>query len=125
MEIKQAQNPPEQRLLSAVVSLAIKDCCDRPLKIDNKIRLSFNAASALDFLMTESCEGYLELLDIDPVNFRAALLKTMKDNGPKDIGTLDSMARRTFRQNYALWSDLHERLGGRVVSDEEKDWTIT
>ena len=125
MNIKQAQNPPEQRLLSAVVSLAVKDCCDRPIKIDNKIWLSFNAASAFDFIFTESCEGYLEMLDIDPTHFRSKLLKLMANDGPKKIASFDSMARRTFRQNYALWSDLHERLGGRVVSDEEKDWTIT
>jgi hypothetical protein len=124
LNIKQAQNPPEQRLLSAVVSLAVKDCCDRPIKIDNKIRLSFNAASAFDFIFTESCEGYLEMLDIDPTHFRSALLKLMANDGPKEIASFDSMARRTFRQNHALWSDLNGRLGRRVVDDEEKDWFI-
>lgn len=125
MKIEQSKNLPEQRLLSAVVALAVRDCCDRPLKIDNKIRLSFNAASAFDFIFTPLGEGYLEWLDIDPTNFRAALIKLMQDISSKEIASFDSMARRTFRQNYALWSELNDRLGGRVVSDEEKDWSIT
>ena len=65
------------------------------------------------------------MLDIDPTHFRSALLKLMANDGPKKMASFDSMARRKFRQNHALWSELHERLGGRVVSDEEKDWTIT
>lgn len=116
--------PPEARLLASVVSLAVRDCCDRPTKHEGRIRLSFNAASALDFLFTPSCEGYLELLDIDPSHFRAALLKMMEDTSPKVISGIDTMDRRTFRQNYAIWSDLHDRLGGRVVDDQSKDWTF-
>lgn len=85
--------------------------------------LSFNAASALDFLMTESVDGYLEFMDMEPSTFRKYLIKMMADDSPKEIAGLDSMARRTFRQNFAIWKDLHERLGRRVVDDQSQGWT--
>ena len=114
--------PAELRLISSVVGLAIRDATLPPHKGKRRgnLWLDSNASSAFDFLFTESCEGYLDFLDVDVGSFRIRLLKIMNDLSKNDRPFSD-MQRRNFRINYKLWSDLHDRLGGRVSDDEKEN----
>ena len=110
---------PEQRLLAAVVSVAIRDTMHAPVG-KRDFHLQPETASALDFLFTESSDGYFELLNIDPGHYRRKLLEVMNDTSHTDV-PFRAIDRRTFRINYKLWKREYDRLGGRVSGDAEDD----
>ena len=113
-------DPPEKRLISAIVGLALRDCTLPPIKLKRgRIRLDTDALTAFDFLFTEACEDYLEFLDIDPKVMRSRILTIMADTS-KSIIPFNEMSRRAFRMNYRLWRDLYDRLGRGVFGDEEE-----
>ena len=111
---------PEQRLLAAVVSLAMRDTTAEPVKVGKHLEVNNDAASALDFLFTDASDAFLDLLDFNPQTFRKKLLEVMNDTSPKDI-PFKSQQRRAFRINYKLWKTEYDRLGGRVARDEIED----
>ena len=101
-----AQVRAHQKLLSAVVGLAVRDAQLRPIKPENSLRRvpTDLALSALDFLFTDSSDGYLVLLDMNPDQFRKRLVDQMFKIEKKEKDKEDSAykARRNFRYNY-LW----------------------
>lgn len=110
---------PEFRLLSAVVSHAIRDTMHQPIgKRDLQIQRS--TASAFDFLFTDTSDGYFQLLDIDPGHYRKKMLEVMNDASASEL-PFKAIDRRTFRINYKLWKQQYDRLGGRVSGDADDD----
>jgi hypothetical protein len=108
---------PEERLLSAVVSLAIQDVCLPPIKIilENKKKtlvLSHHAQSAYEFLFGGHGDGYYAALDMDAAETKKRLLHLLSDvshNKPFD-GTsknidLISRKKRIFRLNHKLYGE--------------------
>jgi len=95
-----AQGIAYRKLLAAVVALAIQDAQAKPNRISLKKRLipKDTAMSAIDFLFRTS-DGYLQLLDIDPEQFRKRLLGLMFDMNKK-IRQFEPIGRRNFRYNY-------------------------
>lgn len=108
----QATNPPEVRLLSAVVALALRDLTKRPVPLrgykrrDPQYRLANEALSACRFLFTRHSDGYLEMLNIDPGSFRKKLLGLMENRQERKIGEFEPMDRRVMRHNHKLWQEL-------------------
>lgn len=95
-----AQGIAYRKLLAAVVALAIQDAQAKPNRISLKKRLipKDTAMSAIDFLFRTS-DGYLQLLDIDPEQFRKKLLGLMFDMNKK-VRHFEPIGRRNFRYNY-------------------------
>jgi crotonobetainyl-CoA:carnitine CoA-transferase CaiB-like acyl-CoA transferase len=95
-----AQGIAYRRLLAAVVALAIQDAQAKPNKTISKRRLvpKDTAMSAIYFLFRTS-DGYLQLLDIDPEQFRKKLLGLMFDMNKK-VRHFEPIGRRNFRYNY-------------------------
>lgn len=116
---------PEQRLISSVIGMALRDACLPPLKPHNKkhFTLTFNAMTAHDFLWTEALDSYLHYLDIDADYFRNSLIKTMSnDNGVK-IGAFKPDDRRAFRFNKKLWdSQQSSGLVKPLADPQSPDW---
>lgn len=105
------QDVAHRRLLSAVVVLAIRDSCSA-----SGNRINEHARSGVDFLFEHS-DGYLELLDINPKQFKERLLTAILNNkeSSKDemIAGLSYIDRERFAQNYRKWwkdkSSVYER----------------
>jgi len=102
---------PEEKLLSAIVALAIEDVCLAPVKSENRknLTLSYHAYTAYRFLF-EHGDLYLELLNIDPPTFRKRLLRQLLDsrtNRPFDTTDKEnftiSRRKRFFRANHKLY----------------------
>jgi hypothetical protein len=113
---------PEHRLLAAVVASAVRDCCLPPIGKRN-VRLHPNAATAFDFIFTDSSDPFLELVDINAGNFKLRLQEAMNDTSNTDQ-PFKAIARRAFRINHKLWKSEYARLGGRVagnISDDDDD----
>jgi hypothetical protein len=89
-----------KRLLSAVVSLAVRDSCQTP----GKKMLNQLPRDALDFLFNTS-DGYLEWLDFDPEQFRKRLVNTMYAKKYFPIYGLSENDIRCMRKNYQMWCD--------------------
>ena len=89
-----------KRLLSAVVSLAVRDSCQTP----GKKMLNQLPRDALDFLFNTS-DGYLEWLDFDPEQFRKRLVNTMYAKKYFPIYGLSENDIRSMRKNYQMWCD--------------------
>ena len=87
-----------KRLLSAVVSLAVRDSCQTP----GKKMLNQLPRDALDFLFNTS-DGYLEWLDFDPEQFRKRLVNTMYAKKYFPIYGLSENDIRSMRKNYQMW----------------------
>jgi hypothetical protein len=87
-----------KRLLSAVVSLAVRDSCQTP----GKKMLNQLPKDALDFLFNHS-DGYLELLDFDPEQFRKKLVSVMYTKNPNPPYSLSQEDCRNLRINYQMW----------------------
>jgi hypothetical protein len=89
-----------QRLIAAVIALAIKDAC----KGASKETIPTNTASALNFLFTHS-DAYLTVLDIDPQQFRRRLLEYVHQKSTTAALThnLTDFERRAFALNYQQW----------------------
>ena len=104
-----AQGIAYRKLLAAVVALAIQDAQAKPNRISLKKRLipKDTAMSAIDFLFRTS-DGYLQLLDIDPEQFRKRLLGLMFDMNKK-IRQFEPIGRRNFRYNYQ-WMQRQENV---------------
>ena len=114
---------PEQRLLAAVVAVAVRDCCSPP-EGKRDLRLTRQAASAFDFLFTDMGDPFLELIDINSGHFRRKLEEVMNDTSNSDQ-PFKSIQRRAFRINYKLWRAEYARLGGRVAGNVEDDLADT
>lgn len=110
---------PETRLLSAVVSLAVRDTMHTPIG-KKDLQLQPESASAFDFLFTDTSDGYFDLLNIDPGHYRRKLLEVMNDTSNSNV-PFKAIDRRTFRINHKLWKRQYDRLGGRVSRDAEDD----
>lgn len=110
---------PEIRLLSAVVSLAVRDTMHAPIGKKN-LHLQRETASAFDFIFTDTSDGYFDLLNIDPGHYRRKLLEVMNDTSNSNV-PFKALDRRTFRINHKLWKRQYDRLGGRVSRDAEDD----
>jgi hypothetical protein len=87
-----------KRLLSAVVSLSIRDSCQTP----GKKMLNQLPRDALDFLFNHS-DGYLELLDFDPEQFRKKLVSVMYTKNLNPPYSLSQEDCRNLRINYQMW----------------------
>lgn len=90
------------QLLSAVVSLAIKDACLAPIKNErgDYDKPKIDAFTGIEFLFEHS-DFYLDLLDIAPDTFRTQLLKQMYSYGKlKDFTERD---KKFFKWNYKYW----------------------
>ena len=114
---------PEQRLLAAVVAVAVRDSMAAPYRpVDSReYRMRTEAITAFNFLMTDDCEGYLQWLDIDAGHFRQKLLDQMDDRTPKSI-PFSPEQRRAFRVNHSMWLKLLSTRGiSRVEAEEEDD----
>jgi hypothetical protein len=93
-----------RNLLCSVIVLAIHDACRKQ---------ELYSATALHFLMTDSSDGYLDLLDIAPDHFRSALINTMYStrvltfNGEK-FKFITNKQRKQFVTNYEAWLENHK-----------------
>jgi len=117
------ERSPEQRLLAAVVAVAVRDCCMPPVGRHN-LRLQPQAASAFDFVFTDLGDPFLELIDINSGHFRRKLEEVMNDTSNNDK-PFKQIQRRAFRINYKLWRAEYARLGGRVAGNVEDDLADT
>lgn len=114
---------PEEKLLSAVIALAVEDVCLPPIQITaienvrdyekkkKVVVLSGLAESAYNFLFCNGVDGYCAALDMDPGEFRIRLkmqLLDTKTNRPFDLSNkpneLTSRRKRMFRLNNDLFS---------------------
>lgn len=95
---------PEQKLLAAVVAVALRDSTQPPFTPANSthLRMTEDAHSAMDFLLTDDCNGYLEWLDINTEQFRKRLLAMMEDKSARN-SPFTPMQRRAFRMNRIIW----------------------
>jgi hypothetical protein len=115
---------PEERLLSAVVTLAIHDACLPPLKITVVVKekkkkvpvLCYNAQSAYTFLFNGGADGYYAALDMDPTETKRRLMEQLCNythNKPFDItdkkNELIDRKKRLFKLNHRLYHDGHLR----------------
>lgn len=101
-------NPHEQRergLLAAVVLRAIDDAAT-----SNDVVTTLDA---MDFLLTRRCHPYLELIGIDPDEFKEALRRTMNREcvaGRAGVRATENRKRRRLRLAWTLYHD--HRVGG-------------
>ena len=115
---------PEERLLSAVVTLAIHDACLPPIKITIVVKekkkkvpvLCHLAQTAYEFLFKGGADGYYAALNMDPIETKKRLMEQLCDyshNKPFDItdkkNELLSRKKRLFKLNHRLYHDGHLR----------------
>ena len=107
-----------QKLLWAVVTLAVQDACKSPLCMGNDFSPTVpqpDAQSAIRFLMTEHSDGYFMWLNVDGAQFRKRLVEFMykKEKTPmfRDI------ERRNFRYTYQWFYNLQANNMTRFVYD--------
>jgi len=93
-----AQGTANRRLLAAVVALAIQDAQSKPRRM-GRLRIPTDEAISAIYFLFQHSDSYLNLLDIDPQQFRERLLKLMFDMNKKII-QFDPIKRRNFRYNY-------------------------
>lgn len=123
----QAVNPPEVRLLSAVVALALRDLTKRPVPMGRhktrtpQYRLANEALTACRFLFTHHSDGYLEMLNIDPGAFRKNLLNLIENRQERKIGEFEPMDRRVMRHNHKLWQEMFAIYGDAVFIPKPED----
>ena len=112
------QDVAHRRLLSAVVGLAIRDAC-----LVNGRHLGENTRTGLSFLF-ENSDGYLELLDINPKQFRERLLALAfagPNSSKKFIAvSLSQDDRDRFARNYRRWWDEKSSVYSRVRDRDEQ-----
>lgn len=89
-----------RRLLWAVIEQALLDACS--IQPKKPSRSSREIGSAFDFLGGRGLDAYLELLDVDPGEFRRRLWDLMH-RGAKFGETWTDRQRRAFRSNYQKW----------------------
>lgn len=123
LDVEGPDRTPEQRLLAAVVAVAVRDCCSPP-EGRRDLRLTRQAASAFDFIFTDLGDSFLQLIDINSGHFRRKLEEVMNDTSNTDK-PFKAIARRAFRINHKLWKQEYARLGGRVAGNVEDDFADT
>ena len=111
---------PEHRLLTHVVTLAIRDLTQRPSPIRKGARMTPEARSAARFLFTDDSDGYLEALDCDPQAFRSRIIALMNNTTIGKVAGFDENDRRAMRQNYKLWSTKYAGLDYDLPDDEDE-----
>lgn len=102
-----AQGTANRRLLAAVVALAVQDAQSSPRKM-GKVRIPTDAAISAIYFLFQHSDSYLNLLDIDPQQFRYRLLNLMFDMNKK-VPQFDPIKRRHFRYNYQ-WMQRKENI---------------
>jgi hypothetical protein len=114
---------PEEKLLSAVIAIAIEDVSLPPIQITilenvgpkrrkKKILVLCSLAeSAYKFLFLGGADGYCAALDMDPKEFKIRLLMQLKDmntNRPFHVSNRSneviSRKKRNFRLNHDLFN---------------------
>lgn len=112
-----------QKLLSAVVALAVHDCQLKPIS-RGRVRAdkepSDISLSALRFLFTSDSDGYLTALDIDPKQFKKRLVDNMFDL-KKDTGNSCDESRRSFRYNYQYFCRYYSNINFDLIDLEKQD----
>jgi len=107
-----------RRLLAAVVFLAVKDTCSKPVKKGSgALNISNKADSAFEFFFgydDQVSELYLELLGWDPIVFKNSLVSSMNtfhtlEKKPLFTGT----DKRLFKYNYLNWLRKGQFIYGR------------
>jgi hypothetical protein len=111
---------PEEKLLSAVIVQALEDVCIPPVNISpkgekKKFILHPDAYSAYTFLFGHG-EVYLDLLNIDPQEFKKRIFLQFNDrstnmpfNVSKRPNALINHRKRTFRQNHKIYTQSRQR----------------
>lgn len=95
---------PEERLLLAVINLAVLDAMEKPLGKWPNQKLTENARTAMRFLYGNGFESYCALLGYDAQYMRRQL-ETYQMDGRMDKGRITTEHRRAFRANLRLWKD--------------------
>lgn len=95
---------PEERILLAVINLAVIDAMERPLGKGPHQKLTENARTAMRFLYGSGLEGYCGLLGFD-VGYMRRQLETYNIDGRMDKGRITTEHRRAFKANLRLWKD--------------------
>lgn len=108
---KNAQYRSNQKLLAAVIALAVEDAQLVPINmggIENEKRPTDFAITAMRFLFTTDLDGYLAALDMNANKFRERLLHTMyyTNTKPKDPGY---KRHKAFKFNYEYYYKNHAR----------------
>ena len=95
---------PEERVLLAVVNLAVLDAMEKPLGKYPDQKLTENARTAMRFLYGSGFEGYCSVLGYNAQYMRRQL-ETYQLDGRTDKGRITTEHRRAFRANLRLWKD--------------------
>lgn len=109
-EIQQTRNC--EKLLAAVVAVAISDACVEPFRVTSKDKTTYmrvETVTAFRFLFSQSMSGldaFALWLDFNEHNFRRKLLQYMADESRLSVHGKDPNQRRNFRYNYRLWEKL-------------------
>lgn len=112
-----------QKLLAAVVAVAVNDTCVEPFRATSKDKTLFirkDTVTAFRFLFSKEVSGldsYALWLDFNPDNFRRKLLDAMWDESVDTVAGKDSQQRRNFRYNYKLW----RKLPHTELTEEDED----
>jgi hypothetical protein len=105
---------PEEKLLSAVVALAVDDVCLRPIKIETKggkkiVVMCHNAYTAYRFLFFDG-DGYYAALNMDPVETKKRLMSQLTDlsttrpfSTTKRTVDIIGRRKRMFKINHKLY----------------------
>jgi hypothetical protein len=94
----------EERLLLAVINLAVFDAMERPSGVHPNLTLTENARTAVRFLFGPCFKIYCGLLGFD-VNYMLKRLKIMSESRYGGKGRLTDEQRRAFRANVHLWKE--------------------
>jgi hypothetical protein len=109
-----SSNRAEEKLLSAVIALAIQDVCLPPVQMTVKgnkkaVVMSHNAYTAYKFLFFDA-DGYYAALDMDPKQFKQRLERQLRDmttGRPFEISNrnrdLIGKRKRMFKLNESLY----------------------
>lgn len=135
-ELKEPEKYPERRLFVEIVNRALEDARGaNAYGIKSKTKHGEEATlaetvliarDAMEFLLTDRCDPYLHLLDLDPTVFRESLVRTQHQEcvlPPADYADVDETVetprsarlasenkkRRLFRINYQYFKEFQEQ----------------
>jgi len=134
-EIKEPEKHPERRLFVEIVNRALEDArganaygIKSKFKRSEEVTLAETvliARDAMEFLLTDRCDPYLHLLDLDPEIFRESLIRTQHQEcvmppAPEDESdpvedrrsarlASENKKRRLFRINYQYFKEFQEQ----------------
>ena len=89
-----------QQLINAVIARAMLDC----FRLPSNNQIDSVTFSAFEFLFGKDVDPWLELIDIDPTTFKNRMKNSMWDIKISPSSTITEAQKRSFRQNYKLWS---------------------